>query len=152
MCGATSREAACNTQACDSDCEVSEWTQLAGCSATCGGGASIAMYLASSPIYLIDVRLVKAASVQRLSAEALTRVARAHTQVANRGGDGGRGGLGQLGAPGDKGFAYDLNGNSRCRGSGYGDDFLGQQEDAGHGGASGRYDALKERWTSWVVQ
>lgn len=38
MCGATSRDAACNTQACATECNVSSWVDEGRCSKECGGG------------------------------------------------------------------------------------------------------------------
>jgi len=38
-CGDTKQEVQCNTQACDKDCELSEWTKWSKCSKDCGGGS-----------------------------------------------------------------------------------------------------------------
>jgi len=37
-CGETSDTVACNTQACEKDCELSEWTKWSGCTKDCDGG------------------------------------------------------------------------------------------------------------------
>merc|ERR1719310_1008141 len=37
-CGATSQTVACNAQACEQDCELSEWTKWGACSKDCDGG------------------------------------------------------------------------------------------------------------------
>merc|ERR1719262_1532562 len=37
-CGQTSETKACNGQACEKDCELSEWTKWTGCSKDCDGG------------------------------------------------------------------------------------------------------------------
>jgi hypothetical protein len=39
-CGKTSETIACNGQACEKDCELSEWTDWATCSKHCNGGTS----------------------------------------------------------------------------------------------------------------
>merc|ERR550537_273192 len=39
-CGDTKQEVQCNTQACDKDCELSEWQKWSTCSKDCGGGSS----------------------------------------------------------------------------------------------------------------
>jgi len=39
-CGETSEAQSCSTQACDSDCELSDWTPWSGCSKECNGGTS----------------------------------------------------------------------------------------------------------------
>jgi len=38
-CGETKEEAQCNAEACDRDCELSEWTKWDKCSKDCGGGS-----------------------------------------------------------------------------------------------------------------
>merc|ERR1719440_1995066 len=37
-CGATSQTVACNNQACEKDCDLSEWTKWSTCSKDCDGG------------------------------------------------------------------------------------------------------------------
>merc|ERR1719235_1309577 len=37
-CGDTKQEIECNSQACDEDCQLSQWTKWGGCSKDCGGG------------------------------------------------------------------------------------------------------------------
>jgi len=37
-CGSTSETKSCNGQACEKDCELSEWTKWTGCSKDCDGG------------------------------------------------------------------------------------------------------------------
>merc|ERR550537_161980 len=37
-CGATSETVSCNAQACEKDCEISEWTKWGACSKDCDGG------------------------------------------------------------------------------------------------------------------
>ena len=37
-CGATSETKACNGQACEKDCELTEWTKWSACSKDCDGG------------------------------------------------------------------------------------------------------------------
>jgi len=37
-CGSTSQSAACNTQACEADCDLTEWTKWSWCSKDCDGG------------------------------------------------------------------------------------------------------------------
>merc|ERR1719313_3102716 len=39
-CGDTKQETECNSQACDQDCQLSEWTKWGACSKDCGGGTS----------------------------------------------------------------------------------------------------------------
>jgi len=39
-CGETSEAMSCNTQNCDQDCELSDWTAWGGCSKECNGGTS----------------------------------------------------------------------------------------------------------------
>jgi hypothetical protein len=39
-CGATSEAMTCGTQACDQDCDLSDWTQWGACSKECNGGSS----------------------------------------------------------------------------------------------------------------
>jgi len=39
-CGATSETKACNAQACEKDCELSEWTKWSACSKDCDGGTN----------------------------------------------------------------------------------------------------------------
>merc|ERR1719401_540416 len=38
-CGGTSETKACNAQACEKDCELSEWTKWSACSKNCDGGS-----------------------------------------------------------------------------------------------------------------
>merc|ERR1719272_2826316 len=37
-CGETSHTIACNTQACEKDCELTGWTKWSGCTKDCDGG------------------------------------------------------------------------------------------------------------------
>merc|ERR1719356_133613 len=39
-CGVTSETKACNAQACEKDCELSEWTKWSACSKDCDGGTN----------------------------------------------------------------------------------------------------------------
>jgi hypothetical protein len=39
-CGATSEAMTCSTQACDQDCDLSDWTPWGACSKECNGGSS----------------------------------------------------------------------------------------------------------------
>merc|ERR1719281_1080771 len=39
-CGKTSETKSCNAQACEKDCELSDWSKWSGCSKDCDGGTS----------------------------------------------------------------------------------------------------------------
>ena len=44
-CGQSSMTKACNAEACEKDCELSEWTKWTSCSKNCDGGSQIINYI-----------------------------------------------------------------------------------------------------------